>query len=213
MAATRVHHPLFARMYERMALAFEVKGGGAHRDEALAGLTGRVIEVGAGTGLNFAHYPDTVTEVIAVEPEPYLRAKAKQAAAGANVPVGVVDGMADRLPADNASCDAGVASLVLCSVPDQTTALAELHRVIRPGGELRFYEHIRSDSARFARFHSAIDVVWPHMAGGCHADRATLDAIESAGFTIAHARRFTFRPSVTTMPVSPHVIGTARRDG
>jgi ubiquinone/menaquinone biosynthesis C-methylase UbiE len=213
MAATKVHHPLFARMYERMAPAFEAKGGGAHRDEALSGLAGRVIEVGAGTGLNFTHYPDTVTEVIAVEPESYLRTKAELAAARATVSVKVVDGVADPLPAADASCDAGVVSLVLCSVHDQAAALAELHRVIRPGGELRFYEHIRSDSARFARFQSAIDVVWPHVGGGCHASRATLDAIEAAGFTIEHARRFTFRPSVATIPLSPHAIGIARRDG
>ncbi len=150
--------------------------------------------------------------MIAVEPEPYLRARAEHAAANAAVPVKVVDGVADHLHVDDQSCDAGVASLVLCSVHDQAAALAELHRVIRPGGELRFYEHIRSDSPRFARFQRVIDVVWPHVAGGCHASRATLDAIEAAGFTIEHARRFTFRPSLTTVPVSPHAIGTARRE-
>ena len=211
MAAAEVRHPLFARMYERMAPAFEAKGSGAHRDETLAGLAGRVIEGGAGTGLNFAHYPDSVTEVIAVEPEPYLRDKAEKAGAGARVPVRVVDGVADRLPAEDASCDAGVASLVLCSVADQAAALAELHRVIRQGGELRFYEHIRSDSPGFARFQRAVDVVWPHLGGGCHASRATLDEIEAAGFTIEQARRFTFRPSAVTIPVSPHAIGIARR--
>ena len=211
MTGTPVHHPLFARLYERMAPAFETKGSGAHRDEMLAGLAGRVVEVGAGTGLNFAHYPPTVSEVIAVEPEPYLRDKATQAATRTTVAVTVVDGVADRLPVDDASCDAGVASLVLCSVPDQATALAELHRVIRPGGELRFYEHIRSESARLARFQRAIDVVWPHMGGGCHTSRATLDAIEAAGFTVESARRFTFRPAATCFPVAPHAIGTARR--
>jgi ubiquinone/menaquinone biosynthesis C-methylase UbiE len=210
--ATSVHHPLFARMYERMAPAFEAKGSGEHRDEALGGLAGRVIEVGAGTGLNFGHYPDTVTEVVAVEPEPYLRAKAEQAATSAAVPVTVVEGVADRLPAADASFDAGVASLVLCSVADQAAALVELHRVIRPGGELRFYEHVRSDSPRFARFQAAVDVVWPHVGGGCHASRDTVAAIAAAGFTIERTRRFTFRPSVLTAAVSPHTIGVARRD-
>src|SRR6266545_2017190 len=147
-----VHHPLFARLYERMAPAFEAKGGAAHRDELLASLTGRVVEVGAGTGLNFRHYPTTVTEVVAVEPEPYLRGKAEQAAETASIAVTVLDGVADHLPLDRASCDAGVASLVLCSVRDQAAALAELRRVIKPGGQLRFYEHVRSRSPRFARF-------------------------------------------------------------
>ncbi len=210
-STTQVRHPIFARLYARMAVAFEAKGNAEHRDELLAGLTGRVVEIGAGTGLNFVHYPADVLEVIAVEPEPYLRAKAELAAKDAPVAVTVMDGIADRLPVDDASCDAGVASLVLCSVPDQAAALAEFYRVIRPGGELRFYEHIRSASPRLASAQRVVDVVWPHVAGGCHAGRATLDAIEAAGFTIEHARRFTFRPSVATTPASPHAIGTARR--
>jgi ubiquinone/menaquinone biosynthesis C-methylase UbiE len=206
-----VHHPLFARLYERMAPAFEAKGGAAHRDELLAGLTGRVVEVGAGTGLNFRHYPTTVTEVVAVEPEPYLRAKAEQAAVTASIAVTVLDGVADHLPLDSASCDAGVASLVLCSVRDQAAALAELRRVIKTGGQLRFYEHVRSHSRAFARFQQAVDVVWPHLAGGCHASRDTVAAIEAAGFTVERVHEFMFRPAITNAPVAPHVIGVARR--
>lgn len=212
MTTTVVRHPVFARVYERMAPAFEAKGNAEHRDELLSALTGRVIEVGAGTGLNFAHYPPTVTEVLAVEPEPYLRAKAEQAAVSATVPVSVVDGVADQLPAPDASCDAGVSSLVLCSVPDQAAALAELWRVIRTGGELRFYEHVLSDDARLARAQRALDVVWPHVAGGCHANRGTVDAIAGAGFTIEHVRRFTFRPSIAASLTAPHAIGIARRE-
>src|SRR6184192_3710117 len=111
----------------------------------LEGLAGRVLEVGAGNGLNFVHYPDTVTEVVAIEPEPFLRARAEEAANLTTVPIRVVDGVAGRLPVDDQSMDAAVASLVLCSVPDQAAALAELRRVIRPGGQLRFYEHVHSD--------------------------------------------------------------------
>jgi ubiquinone/menaquinone biosynthesis C-methylase UbiE len=198
-------------MYARMAEDFEAKGAAELRDEALAGLSGRVVEVGAGTGINFAHYPAGVTEVAAVEPEPYLRQLATEAAASAKVPVTMVDGDAERLPLDDASCDAGVASLVLCSVPDQATALAELRRVIRPGGELRFFEHVRSDRPGFAMFQRAADVVWPHVGGGCHTSRATLEAIEAAGFDVEHVRNFTFRPSLIVAPVSPHIIGVARR--
>lgn len=129
----------------RIGKAAEAKGAAEHRDELLAGLTGRVIEVGAGNGLNFRHYPTSVTEVVAIEPEPYLRERAQASAKASPVTVTVVDGTADQLPADDASFDAGVASLVLCSVDDQATALGELRRVIRPGGELRFYEHVVSD--------------------------------------------------------------------
>src|SRR5207247_3262497 len=106
------------------------RGTGAQRDRALAGLTGRVIEVGAGNGMNFGHYPAAVAEVAAVEPDDRLRALAERAAAGAGVPVRVVPGHADALPFGDNSFDAAVASLVLCSVPDPRRSLAELRRVL-----------------------------------------------------------------------------------
>src|SRR3954453_23146403 len=103
-------HPFFARFWIKVSPKAEAKGVAAHRDELLAGLSGRVLELGAGNGLNFAHYPATVAEVVAVEPEAYLRERAAEAAAAAHVPVRVVDGVADRLPAPDASFDAAVAS-------------------------------------------------------------------------------------------------------
>jgi ubiquinone/menaquinone biosynthesis C-methylase UbiE len=207
-----VRHPIFARLYDRMSRGEEDKTEAAvHRDELLAGLEGRVIEVGAGNGLNFKHYPATVTEVVAVEPEDYLRALAEKEAAGADASVTVVDGLADRLPATDASFDAGVASLVLCSVPDQRIALAELRRVIKPGGELRFYEHVLAEQAGMARVQRIVGKVWPFFAGGCHADRDTAGAIEAAGFEIETCRRFPFRPSLIEYPVTPRILGAARR--
>ena len=128
----KVHHPLFARFYLRMASGRTARGEDEFRRELLAGLRGSVIEVGAGNGLNFPLYPDTVDRVLAVEPESLLREAATKNAAEASVPVEVVEGVAGRLPAGDASFEAGVASLMLCSVPDQDRALAELHRVIRP---------------------------------------------------------------------------------
>jgi ubiquinone/menaquinone biosynthesis C-methylase UbiE len=208
---TRVHHPIFARMYRRMAAEFENKGASEHRDELLSGLSGRVIEVGAGSGLNFAHYPTAVTGVVAVEPEAYLRAAAEEAAREAAVAVTVVDGTADELPAHDGEFDAGVASLVLCSVPSQERALGQLFRVIRPGGELRFYEHVRSPRRGFARTQVVLDLVWPYVGGGCHTSRQTDSAIADAGFAIEHVRRFSFRPALCTAPVSPIILGTARR--
>lgn len=201
-------HPIFARVYTVLSRGAERAGMAEHRTELLAGLAGRVIEVGAGNGLNFAHYPAAVTEVVAVEPEPYLRARAIEAAARAPVPVRVLDGIAEQLPVTDASLDAGVTSLVLCSVSDQRAALAELFRVIEPGGELRFYEHVVAESERLSRVQRAIDAVWPMLSGGCHTARDTPRRIAEAGFEITEIRRFDFGPP---SPVRPHVIGRAGR--
>lgn len=205
-----VDHPLFARLYARLSPRWESAGVGEHRDELLAGLSGRVVELGAGNGLNFRHYPDAVTEVVAVEPEDYLRERAGRAAADAPVQVRVVDALADRLPFPDDSFDAAVASLVLCSVPDQAASLGELRRVLRHGGELRFYEHVRPDSPRKAAVWQRLDDwnIWPRIAGGCHATRDTEAAIRDAGFEIERCRRFTFSggPGIV-----PHILGIARR--
>jgi ubiquinone/menaquinone biosynthesis C-methylase UbiE len=204
-------HPVFARIYAKVAEIGEHRGGAEHRQRLLAGLSGRVIEVGAGSGANFAHYPTTVSEVIAVEPEPYLRERAQRAAAQAVVSVSVVDGGADHLPGEVGSFDAGVAALVLCTVPDQPAALAELYRVIRPGGELRFYEHVVGHSkweSRYQRFADA--TFWPRVAGGCHLARDTKTGIEQAGFAIETCDRFPFSPA-PFIPPDQHILGVARR--
>jgi len=204
-------HPIFARIYARQAPATEKAGAAAHRDELLAGLEGRVIEVGAGSGLCFSHYPATVHEVVAFEPEPHLRHLAERAASTAPVPVQVADGLAENLPVNDMSFDAAVVSLALCSVPDQRRALAELYRVLRPGGSLRFYEHVRSDDPREARFQDRINWIWPLFVGGCHPNRDTEAAIIETGFRVGQCRRFHFRPSAYAAAVSPHIIGQAIR--
>ena len=154
----------------------------------LDGLSGRVVEVGAGNGLNFPHYPASVDEVVAVEPEAYLRERAEGAARTAPVPIQVTGGLAGALPLEDTSFDAAVVSGVLCSVPDQEAALADLRRVLRPGGELRFYEHVRARGSFRARSQDAADLVWPRLMGGCHPNRDTLAAIERAGFRVERCR-------------------------
>ena len=211
--ADPVRHPVFARCYDKLSRGAERQGAGDHRREALAGLSGRVVEVGAGNGLNFAYYPPEVTEVVAVEPEAHLRGIAERAATSANVAVRVVDGTAERLPLDSAAFDAGVASLVLCSVADQRQALGELSRVLRPGGQLRFYEHVRSSDPRQARMQRAADLVWPRLAGGCHTSHDTVAAIRAAGFWIEAVRVFRFPDTKVFIPASPHAIGRAIKPG
>ncbi|HEX8857344.1 MAG TPA: methyltransferase domain-containing protein [Thermoleophilaceae bacterium] len=205
--------PIFARCLARSAAISERKGGDAYRRRLLAGLTGRVVEVGAGSGINFHHYPRGVAEVLAVEPEANLRAMAAAASREAPVPVRVVPGLAEALPAPDASADAGVSAGLLCSVPDPAAALAELARVIRPGGELRFFEHVVSPRPRAASFQRGLDAsgVWASAMGGCHTSRETEAAIARAGFRIESIERFTFRPTLLDLPVAPKILGRARR--
>ncbi len=206
-----IHHPIFSRVLARLSEA-SLAETRPFRQELLAGLSGRVIEVGAGTGGNFAFYPASVTEVVAVEPEPYLRSLAVQAARTAPVTVVVTGGVAEELPAEGASFDVGVVSLALCSVHDPARALSELFWVIRPGGELRFYEHVRASSPGLARLQRIVDALfWPRSFGGCHTSRDTRAAIEEAGFVIESCREFPFKPCFLLAPVSPHILRTARR--
>jgi ubiquinone/menaquinone biosynthesis C-methylase UbiE len=205
-------HPRFARMYEKISAESERRGTAEHRDRALAGLSGRVLEVGAGNGLNFRHYPSSVTEVVAVEPEDRLRALAEQAAASAPVRVTIVAGHGDALPFEEASFDAAVASLVLCSVPEPGHFLAELRRVLKPGGELRFFEHVRSSRPLLGAFQDVITPLWSVIGGGCHLNRDTGATIAAAGFEIDELDRFTYRP-LKFVPPHAHILGRARTSG
>jgi ubiquinone/menaquinone biosynthesis C-methylase UbiE len=204
------HHPRFARLYERISAESERRGTAEHRDRALAGLSGRVIEVGAGNGMNFRHYPAAVTEVVAVEPENNLRGLAEHAATKASVPVTVVAGHGDSLPFDGDTFDAAVVSLVLCSVPEPGHFLAEIRRVLKPGGQLRFFEHVRSASAPLGVFEDVITPLWSLIGGGCHLNRDSRAAIEAAGFDIDELDRFAYRP-LKFVPAHAHILGRAHK--
>ncbi|MBV1856372.1 class I SAM-dependent methyltransferase [Catellatospora tritici] len=203
-----LQHPRFARFYARISTRAEAHGGAAHRARLLAGLTGTVIEIGAGNGLNFAHYPSGVTRVLAVEPDDTLREYADGASRRAPVPVDVVAGHADELPAADASFDAAVISLVLCTVADPAHALGEIRRVLRSAGQLRFYEHVRSDKPALAFLQDAVTPVWSRLAGGCRPNRDTAAVIAANGFAIDACQRFGFSPSAG-IPRFAHILGTA----
>ncbi|GAB2900281.1 class I SAM-dependent methyltransferase [Streptomyces mayteni] len=205
-----LQNPRFARAYLRIAEQTDRRGGAAHRRRLLAGVRGRVLEVGAGQGRNFPHYPATAREVVALEPDDTLRAVAEREAVTAPVPVVVRPGHAGRLPGEDGEFDAVVFSLVLCSVDGQAAALAEAARVLRPGGQLRFYEHVRSPRRWAALLEDAVTPLWRRSAGGCHPNRDTETAIRRAGFTVDEVDHFAFAPTTLIPPIS-HVLGTATR--
>ena len=207
--SAEVEHPLFARFAAFIA-ASEGPIEQDRRRETLAGLSGRVIEIGSGSGPNFAHYPEAVSELVAVEPEANLRAKAEEAARDSGRSIRVIDAVADRLPFADGAFDAAVAVLVLCSVPNQAAALGELHRVVRAGGELRFYEHVIGSSKRLSVLQRSLAPGLSKLFGGCRADRDTGRAIEEAGFRIERNRRFLIR-TIIEVPAAPRILGTARR--
>ncbi|MFI8823916.1 class I SAM-dependent methyltransferase [Streptomyces sp. NPDC053431] len=206
-------HPLFARFYSRLAgPALDRAGIAEHRRRLLGGLAGEVLEVGSGNGLNFPHYPPGVTRLVAVEPEPTLRARAVQQARRVTVPVEVEAARGEELPFPDASFDAAVVCLVLCSVADQQATLAELRRVLRPGGHLRFLEHVQAASPAMRTVQRVLDAtLWPRLMGGCHTGRDTESAIAAAGFTITAVDRFAFPPTRVPMPATAHILGTAVR--
>jgi ubiquinone/menaquinone biosynthesis C-methylase UbiE len=203
-------HPIFARIYPRISHGAETHGAQEHRRRLLAGVEGRVIEVGAGHGLNFPYCSANVSEVLAVEPEPHLRSLAQDARRSAPIPVEVLDGYAERLPAADDEFDVAVASLVLCSVADQAASLRGIARVLRPGGQLRSYEHVLSSRPGAACVQRVLDAtIYPTLAGGCHAARDTGRAIRSAGFIVEEEQRIPFKPGAMA-PVIPHILGIAR---
>ncbi len=204
---TTLDHPFFARLWTVMS-AHETPLMRRLRTENLAGLSGRVLEVGAGTGTNFAFYPDTVTEVVALEPETRLVPKARAAAAEAAVPVTVIASTIEAL-GDVEPFDAVVCSLVLCSVENPDAVLRQLKSVLRPGGELRYFEHVASPGWRGAIQRLADASFWPRMSGNCHTHRHTEKAITGAGFSVQATRHQMTLPAWAPLPVAEVALGRA----
>jgi ubiquinone/menaquinone biosynthesis C-methylase UbiE len=182
----------------------------AARKALLDHATGRVVEIGAGTGLNVAHYPPAVRELVLVEPEPAMRRRLERRVRRSERRANIIDASAEQLPFADQSVDTVVSTLVLCTVEHPDQALAEIARVLRPGGQLLFIEHVRSESPALAWWQDRLLGPWRRFACGCRCNRATVELMRACGFEVT-AKRATWR----AMPpiVRPLMTGRAEPTG
>lgn len=156
-----------------------------YRECVASAATGRVLEVGIGSGLNLAFYPKEVREIVGLEPAHQLIGMARQAAERTGLKVPMIEGSAESIPLASGSIDTVVTTWTLCTIHDPVGALLEMHRVLRPGGQLLFVEHGLAPEEKIRRWQHRVDPVWKRFAGGCHLDRPIRELIEKAGFQIA----------------------------
>ncbi|MEO0602807.1 MAG: methyltransferase domain-containing protein [Myxococcota bacterium] len=196
-------HPLLASLIDwTMAPLQRV------RERLVPDARGRVLEIGFGTGLNLAHYDfEAVEALTAIEPDPHMRARAERKIAAAGQEVTLVPAFAESLPFEDGLFDEVVLTFTLCTIPDPVGALAEVHRVLTPGGVLHFAEHTASDHGAMRSLQSVLDPVWSHFAGGCHLDRDAARLIAEAGFELEELHGHGRGP----LNVTPVHRGRARR--
>ena len=178
---------------------------GERRARLLTEARGTVLEVGGGTGANLQHY-GVAERVTVVEPDPYMRKRLGPKSVAASVPVEVSAAGAESLPFADGSFDTVVSTLVLCTVPDQGSALREIRRVLRPDGRLLFIEHVRAPGS-MARWQYRINPLWKRINGGCHLNRDTVAAMKGAGFEMETFE--SFYPPAPLSGLTPHVQGSA----
>jgi ubiquinone/menaquinone biosynthesis C-methylase UbiE len=199
-----IRERVFAALYDPLSAKPEAKFGAEIKRKLLANARGRVLEIGVGTGLSLLHYPPDV-EVVGVEPSEPMRRRAQRRAADVGRDVSLVEAPAEELPFADDSFDTVVSLAVLCSVRDPARVLAEVRRVLRPGGRFIFLEHVRSDDPQLARKQDRWERPWGWIAGGCHPNRRTLETIQNAGFELMEVEHQE-RPEIPRL-VRPHVKG------
>ncbi len=204
-------HKWFASIYDHMQAPAERSFMKRIREDIAGGARGRVLEVGAGTGANFAYYGDAASEVIATEPDPYMMERARRRAQDAERSIELRQASAEELPFEDGSFDTVVSTLVMCSAGDPRRALSEIRRVLKPEGELRVYEHVRYENAFGAFWQDLITPAWRWFGAGCHPNRDTAAFVREAGFEFDRLEVIKPVPPLPPMVfVRPHIIGVAR---
>jgi ubiquinone/menaquinone biosynthesis C-methylase UbiE len=202
---------VFTELYDRLMAGAEDAGLRTTRQEALAGASGRTIDIGAGTGANLPLYPEAVSELVLAEPDPHMLGKLRPKVADSKRSASVVQAPAESLPFEDDSFDTAVFTLVLCTAPDPAAALAEAARVLRPGGRLLFVEHVRSEAPGLARWQDRLETPWRLFGDGCHCNRDTVATIEASPFELERVESGEL-PKAPPL-VRPLVSGSARLAG
>jgi ubiquinone/menaquinone biosynthesis C-methylase UbiE len=198
---------LFAALYDTVSRGSEAAGLREERKQLLSAAEGATLEIGAGTGLNLEHYPEAVTRLVLVEPDRHMRRRLGRRLESLGRQADIVDASVQDLPFPDATFDTAVVTYVLCSVPDQDEALAEIARVLKPSGRFLFLEHVRSADPKLARRQDRIRPLCNLV--GCNPNRDTLATIESSALTVESVKH----GEVPKAPKveRPMIVGTARR--
>ena len=203
-------HKWFAALYDRMMAPAERSFMRQVRQEVAGGARGKVLEIGCGTGANFPFYTDADSEVIAIEPNPYMLQRARKKVSAAGRPVEIRQAAAEQLPFEDATFDTVVDTINMCTIGDLPQALSEIKRVLKPGGQLRFYEHVRYEHPIGALAQDLISPIWKWFGAGCHPNRDIARSIREAGFVIQELERTKPLPPLPPMVFSrPHIRGIA----
>ena len=208
-AGSRAWARAFAAVYDPFLWVGERAGLRRQRKELLGRSAGRTIEIGAGTGLNLAHYPDDLDELVLVEPDAAMRRRLAERLARRRRQARLVDAPAEQLPFPDGSVDTVVSTFVLCTVDAPDLALQEIVRVLKPDGQLLLIEHVRADSPRLARWQDRLATPWRRFARGCRCNRATSELMAAFGFELEGLDAASWR----AMPpiVRPLILGRAHK--
>jgi ubiquinone/menaquinone biosynthesis C-methylase UbiE len=206
-----IYGRLFARLYDRAMKQLEREGGADLRHNLLAQARGRTLEIGAGTGLNLEHYPETVSELTLTEPHPHMVKRLQRRLGESDRDATIIQTAAERLPFDAGAVDTVVSTWALCTVDDPQAVLAEVARVLDTGGRFLFLEHVRSeDSERTARWQDRVTPLVRRAICGCRPNRTTLATIEASPLALEHVQ-WGEQPKGSLPWEKPMIVGIARK--